>query len=276
MKKLLLISLIISLLLSGCGKKEEENPPSKNNNDDIAGYKLVSTMDCEALQKEIVYMQKGVIITAENEVYAYNTEQKYSNGTNCAKFDEKVELFAIGDGSVYEKDKGVNFKVADLTLTRSDTAVSNKRLTPIHEAGYYIYMYGPQKNNQTTTYGVKKNSRTIYSFELGIDRRKENGFERIYYTIEKEQEDYSVSEGEIIVDFLYSRNEADYLKDYIRSDKSFYQRKITNKTECEEIVDVKCNYEWYKNDTLTSIVNRIAYYSTDELILKDGKIYNKS
>jgi len=277
---LFIILMSMCLLLNGCTNNVDNNiAPETNNIEDnnyIEGYEYIKTIDCEALKKEVKFMKDGVIITATNEVYGYNVDQKYSNDTNCSKFEDTVEIMLIGEGKVYENNQQVSFNLEDLSMTKSITELTSRRIEPIKDAGYYIYMQGPAKEGSSNTmYGVKNNSNIIYSFELGLGTKKENGFNRTYYKVEKEQIDYELSDDEIIVDFLYNKKEADFVKDFIRTNKSYYGKRITNPEESEQYVDIKPEYEWYKDEVISKIIDEVVYISDTQLITKDGKVYNK-
>ena len=282
LKSIILFIFLISmcLLLTGCGKTdntEKETELEKDENE-ITGYSYVETIVCDAFEKDIIFINKDIFITSDSEAYAYNIEKQYSNGTNGAKFEDSVKLVLISNKNIFEEDKKVTFNVTDVTLTKSDySALDGKDVKPVKEAGYYIYMNGPAKgNNKSTLYGIKKNTNILYSFTLGIGTEKDkNGMVSSNRFIENEQIDYSVPEDEIIISFLYSSKEEDYLKDYIRTNKSIYKRRIVNAEESEQYVDVKREYEWYKDETLSKIVDKIVYFDDVKLITKDGKVYNK-
>ena len=276
MKKLLYL-VFITLLLSGCGKETVNKQEKKDNINDIEGYTYIATIDCQILEKEIKYMLKGIIITNDNEVYAYNVDKKYSNGTNCAKFEESIENIIIDGDKFYENNSQITFKLEDLSLIRSDNDLTIKRIEPLRGEKYYMVMQGPTKEGYSNTlYGIKNNSNIIYKFQIGVGTRKENGFNRTYYIIEKEEPDYEVSEEEIIINFSYNRKEEDFIKDFILTNKNYYAKRITNIKECTEIVDIRCNYEWYKDEVLSKIMDKLVYVYEDEIITKEGKIYHKN
>ena len=279
MKKKILIYIglvMVCVSLSACGNNNNGDENKGEDENYIEGYEYVKTIDCEALKKEIKFMKDGIIITKDNAVYAYNVDQKYSNGTNCSKFDDTVKIMFIKDGKVYEKNKQVNFDPINLSMTKSNNTLTDRYLEFMKAAGYYMYMRGPTKEGySSTTYAIKDNSNVIYSFEMGFGRKKENSFYRYYYKVEKNKIDYSVPEDEIIVDFLYNVKEEDFAKDFIRTNKSYYRKRVTNLEESEKYVDVKREYEWYKDEVISKIIDKLAYISDTELITKDGKVYHK-
>ena len=278
MKKILSVILIgvLVIILSGCGNKEleePENPPK----DEIEGYTYVTTLNCEALEKEIKYMKNGIIITNDNEVYAYNADKKYSNGTDCAKFEQPVEIKIIDGDKFYENDKQLLFKLEDLSMTTNSGDLTVRQINALKEVGYSISMQGPTQDGYANThYGIKGNSNIIYKFQIGIGTKKVNGFNKTYNKVEKEQIDYSVPEDEVIISFYYNKTEKDFIYDFIRTNKSYYGKRITNIEECNEFVDVKCNYEWYKNDVLSKIADILISTYGGEIITKDGKIYHEN
>ena len=273
-KKIIFVCLIVLCLLVGCGTNNKE---TSKNKDAIEGYELVSTIECEALSKEIEFINDKVIITKEKEAYAYNLDTKYSNGTNCAKFDDLVEVTTIDGDTVYEKTKQVKFNVNDLTISKSSFDLIQRKMEPIQDKGYYLFMSGPTKEGlSNTSYAIKKDGNEIFSFQLSLGRRKAaNGFYQSYYKIEKEAIDYSAPAGEIIKAFAFHKKEDDFLKDFILTDKSYFSKRITNLDDCQNYVDIKCEYELYKNETLTKIINKLIYVYDNLLITKEGKVYNK-
>ena len=172
--------------------------------------------------KVIKYMKNGIIITSDDEVYAYSIE-------------------------------------------------------PLREAKYTLLMQGPtQEGYANTLYGIKGSSNTIYKFQIVVGTKKVNGFNRTYYKVEKEQVDYSVPEGEIIISFAYNINEEEMINDFIRTDKSYYSKRIINASECKDYVDIKCQYEWYKDEALSKIADKLIYAYDGEIVTKEGKIYQKN
>jgi len=279
-KKILVLSLIVlCLLLSGCGKKVEE-PKEVVDKDAIEGYKKVATIDCEALSKDIRYMKNGIIITADNEVYAYDIEQKFSNNTNCIKFEDSVQVAMIENDKVYEMNDGklqqVDFKIEEMEITRKSADFMLNKTGIIKDAGYTLFMQGPKKDGNNTIYGVKGNGNVIYEFEVSPFIDRSGTFARTKYQIKNEVEGYSVPKDEIILDFIYHKDDENYIKDYIKTNKSFYGKRITNSEECKEYVDVKCEYEWFKDKVVSKIIDKIVYLYDEILITKDGLIYNKN
>lgn len=277
MKKSLsfMFPLVLCLLLSGCGMQTVDD-------NKIDGFEYVSTIDCEALKKDIKYMKDGVIITSADEVYAYNVDQKYSNGTNSSKFKESVKIAMIANNKVYElkgkKLRQVDFDTKNMKITKRNPISSLNNVDILRDAGYSLFMSGPKKKEKITSYGIKGSDNVIYSFEMHYSRskgNKANPFGKTVAKVKNQQKDHTVADGEIILDFLYNRKEEDFIKDYIRTDKSYYEKRITNLEESQEFVDVKSIYEWYKNEALSKIIDNIAYYSDGVLITKDGKVYNK-
>jgi len=137
--------------------------------------------------------------------------------------------------------------------------------------------------NNNTAFGIKNNN--IYMFRIAKNDGKT--------IIDKEHIVYSVPSDEIILDFYFSTDakienrdgkifwrdtgniEVDISRKYILTDKSYYRPKLINE-ECKKYLDVKCQYEWQKDDELSEIRNDILFRDSEYLILSNGRVFYNS
>lgn len=131
-------------------------------------------------------------------------------------------------------------------------------------------------------YEVKKkvledNSKLYYESLVvpGIEKYEEQHYlkEGKIYTKNHEIYNYDFN-GETILDYNFDINN-DITNYIIKTDKAYYILEIVNEEECEKYIDVKCDYNYVKNDFLTDKYNEISYvygvnYETIFAIMKNG------
>ena len=155
---------------------------------------------------------------------------------------------------------------------------------PLKTSGYH-YVY------------ATKNDNNIYFIKYRLTRFELNEPTDREIKILSEEVVYSIPKDEKIIDFYYSGyvpcnyfnddyySDEDYnnmcitgteaWKKYIISDKAYYRPLLQN-TECEKYLDIPCEYEWQRDDDISSIINNYVYIDNYMILTKDGKVYKNN
>jgi len=300
MKNSFIILLTITFLMSGCSHRKNIDVLDK-----IAGYEYDNTIICKVFDKKIKYLYydniNNFIVTEDNDVYIFNLYQLYSGDQNCKKIDGKFDDIVhidieyqdnglylgkyIGQTAYYNSNfqivsvDSINYKIVRRNIYKYQQEELKAYLRAIKEKGYTKF----RMTNNNTAFGIKNNN--IYMFRIAKNDGKT--------IIDKEHIVYSVPSDEIILDFYFSTDakienrdgkifwrdtgniEVDISRKYILTDKSYYRPKLINE-ECKKYLDVKCQYEWQKDDELSEIRNDILFRDSEYLILSNGRVFYNS
>lgn len=215
------------------------------------------TIVCDALKK-VKYVDEvdRYIITTDDELYELNLSKKYSTtNQNCQKVTDlkiknKIYDIYIGeDNKMYqnyeeglkERMERYNGDLIILDMLSRDDVVSIREI----KSGDYAL------DNSPFVYEILKSDGKIYECEIVVINKE--------VKILKQEIKYEIP-GEIIKKYKLSYSDIEELgpsHTYIITDKGFYTSKLKN-SECEDYVDIKCEYEYIKEEYFSRKVNEIA------------------
>ena len=243
--KVLLI-VIILCGLCGCAKQEEQKTEQQKTEQQYGKFK--EKINCEELNEIKISDTIGFLTESGNYYYFGN----FSDGTNCKKVEIENEIvkFASDNGDTIlfdnenRKYRLVNQKISEIdnfdglwraeALSTDNNAIKSTN-GPASVVGYYVL----------------RNDGIIYLLNMN-----------------NEELDRISIENEIIMDFYASG-----LIKWIKTNKSYYMRKVKDE-KCFQHDDIKCEYEYIKDEKLTSHYDDIAFFDDENVVvLKDGNSY---
>lgn len=253
MKKIIIIILTL-LTLTGC----------KNFKDDIfmEGYikndevKVKTT--CRALKNVLVY-KNDYFITNDGTIYLLSNKKFSETNENCKKYDTNFKPAKILNFSGVDVIfiVSTNNKIYEITnVYDNEIKFREKEYNDIPDylfnddvkyayTGAYIAV-----SDIIMDFLVLKNDGKLYRVNIERTYTSEEGFYR-----------YNIINNELFKDFGEEKIQR-FDTSYILTDKNVYIKSITNK-ECLEYADIKCNYDFVKNDYLRQYMNSLVYVGFD-------------
>lgn len=233
------------------------------------------TIKCPVLNDEniigyIASKSERYIVT-KNTVYVLNKSKLFSNDTNCKSiitenFDSDIFNVSCdwGGCSIETQNNYYSYSATDDKITKmeEDMEIYYKNFGQFSKLG----------NNVLTNIGTYINFED-YIFILSIDNKI-----KLYKPTYDNNGNKGVGEyKDINYDFKGETVKA-IIDNYIKTDKAYYKisKYATNKDECKKYADVKCQYEYKieKAKYLTENYDKIAIVSSNEIIDKEGNIYD--
>lgn len=319
MKKLLVLLLCL-LVVVGCGKKEgeekqdTETPKLIDTKDEFSGYRYVESITCDALSENIKYFNfdsqysNGWFVTEDNEAYYFDLLYKFSDETNCRKYDGEfpeiiytermedgsVRLFNEAYHQVVLKFEDSEVKVITVNYSNSSYLHDIETRIPFRRLRNKILKDNNLSNIQlvpktyasslTSIYAIDYYAEGYYTPDFNNDTIL-NGYLTDYEEVFKVK-DYN----EVIMDFYYVTNdkyengEFNYTSSYdtlftiysenmyVKTNKAYY-RYMVKDDKCYEYLDIPCEYALIKDDELSEIVHDIVYRDSIMMILSNGRIF---
>jgi len=309
---IIVLAILLITILKIRGVNISINKVNINNIDQIAEYKYDTTINCEAFDNEIKYfnyysnLNRGWLVTENDDVYLFNLYELYSNNTNCKKIDDKFDeiSFVVRDidggfkyfnsnmqeiyinisdyngtveaSDVYDRDNFV-YGVYDST----NTDVRKTILTVLEENGYIKTQLAPGP------LGIKGDNK-IYGFYLSNIGGNANFLDE--FIIRNQTVEFRADYGEKIIDFYftpnvdyyyYGRSDSHYNEEklnnymfdnFVLTDKGYYRYLLVDE-DCEKYIDIECEYKLMKDEELTKFKDYILYRDELVLITKNGRVY---
>lgn len=264
MKKIL-FSLIILVLITGCGVKNNEK---NSSNEEIKTSKVEKVLkenrmqkfnwNCDVSLNEIkeVDWSSRLFITTNNELYSLLFEDKlYSNNQICKKIETELKFERFVNSALITTNNEI------YAYIQSENKIINEE-----DILYNGFVGG-------FDYSIFHADKNIYY--AGYDSSEMGGGNKMYYKVnnnnvslfyELNKDDLNVYNFENNEIFLNGSNEI------LQTDKAFYTYGITNKKECQKYADVKCEYGLIK-DNISEIYSDIYLYNKYFIILKNNDNY---
>lgn len=262
-------------------EKKENTSENQSKNKLSKGFQerhtYYKTIKCPVLNDENIIGYIGgsasgniQYIVTKNTVYVLNKSKLFSNDTNCKSiitenFDSDIFNTSCdwGGCSIETQNNYYTYSATDDKITKmeEDMEIYYKNFGRFSKLG----------NN------VLKDIGTYINFEdyvliLSVDN-KIKLYKPTFDNNGNEIGEYK----DINYDFKGETVKA-IIDNYIKTDKAYYKisKYATNKDECKKYADVKCQYEYKieKAKYLTENYDKIAIVSSNEIIDKEGNIYD--
>lgn len=273
--KMILVTLIIfgMFLITGCEKKiDVSNNLKEPDKFEKLKEKLESVeWSCEISVSDIktikdngmMELQPKMFITYNGDLYQFSVDKKYSNGTNCKKYDfnEKFENFYI-----YPNDRYLSLLVTTTgdfkDLDEDGNLVDFYSLVPKEYNAYIEKIYNENHNNYVkyitghygyyNVYNIKDNK--VFLKQISDSGRYKN--------------------EELFAEFPNNENFISLNGRVFKTNKNYYRVDITNEKECNEYEDVNCIEGLVKFDDLENEYENISYFNGNYIIFNgDSKLY---
>lgn len=260
MNKLKCISLLgIIVLLCGCSSKAiKENIASSSDNNVAENKTLINRRgteydwNCEVSLTNIkdININYMRFISKDGDLYEFDLEKKFSStNNNCKKVDTDIKFERFIASTIISKDNKIYRYENSKLLER-----------PLEYTGGFQYDYFDKNNNYVIFSYVNNIGGFIKDNKVYVYKLSNNDS-----TIISEKEIYKFADDEYYIG-TYG--------ELIKTNKAYYIYGITNKKECSDFADVKCEYGIVKDEELTNAYNDIQYTNDYYFIFKDSdKIY---
>ena len=254
---------IITILLTGC---------NGNVTRDLrhAGFNLSSSeFECSAFfpenkktlaNEEMIYTNGTYAITKKGNLYDISLSQPYANKENCKSIEFSIPIIAYMDDSIL---KGGNNKFYYAPGNTSSTPLTE---VTINDSNYQLYELLLGNENVEKVMTIDSNNGIYFTLENGtvyqynIVRQNYNS----PYTIAGKTPVYEEEKYGKIIDFNYA---GESTITYIKTENEIYRMQKVNEEECSKYADIKCEYEFKKDKTLTEYYkDKILYYGPSILI----------
>lgn len=262
-------------------EKKENTSENQSKNKLSKGFQerhtYYKTIKCPVLNDENIIGYIGgsasgniQYIVTKNTVYVLNKSKLFSNDTNCKSiitenFDSDIFNTSCDWG-------GCNIETQNNYYTYSATDDKTTKMEEDMEIYYKSFgRFSKLGNNVLTNIGTYINFED-YVLILSVDN-KIKLYKPTFDNNGNEIGEYK----DINYDFKGETVKA-IIDNYIKTDKAYYKisKYATNKEECKKYADVKCQYEYKieKAKYLTENYDKIAIVSSNEIIDKEGNIYD--
>lgn len=266
MKKIYLILICLTLLFGVCGcnnQSNSNNSDSKyNENNNMAKNEK---LNCSILNNiKMVFIEESLYVT--NDGYLYKMGN-FSDGTNCKKIDDNIKFTKMIDMFLMDNQENLYSIDNDSQLKKYE-----------YPSNYEIYINDESivkatisYNTPNTTYFLR-NDGIIYTGILKLEQKPGVADKNII----TDEKIYKSFPNEKILDFSLETQDSIM---WIKTDKSYYVKRIKDEN-CQKYDDIKCEYDFVKDEYLTKKYNDISYIygcitsmPTCNYVQKDGKKY---
>ncbi len=265
--KLLFLFIFIILLCTGCGNSEI------NRDLRHAGFTMSKDpFNCEALipksDKEfemIKYLGSSYAITTNGVIYELSFGQLFSNQKHCMRANTELTVEAIiGEVAFKSKDN----KIYYFKATNGAAAYTE---VPFSDSNYYTYRFffdDPNivkvQNVGNSSYYVLKTNGTVYNYVIKKERN--------YISLVSNNTVYTAENlGSKIVDFNYAGDQSE--STFVRTEDKIFRNEALNRKDCNEYIDIQCEYAFSEDATLTKYYDRILAYNGSMLITDYLKVF---
>ena len=225
-------------------------------------YERDNGIKCDAY-KDIRLKRGSYFITNDGTLYITSDKKYSTTNQNCKVYDDNIKIRSVIDGVLVAIDKTKyiveNNENNEITFKKDNNVLLNSYLLE-EDIKYAIKddgEYYEEDGSRLYTYYVLKNDGKLYRMVFVVKYNPSTS--KYTYTLEKNELALEF-EGEKITDFYISNNPN---SGYIITDKTIYLQEVKNK-ECLEYEDIKCNYEFIKNNYLTKYLNNILSFDYSE------------
>lgn len=266
--KLVFLFILVMFICTGCENNSEVTRDLRHS-----GFNMdKEPFDCEALipksDKEfemIKYLGSNYAITTNGVIYDISFSGKFSNDKHCMRANDKLNVEAIIGENVFKaKDnkiyyfRGSNNAAAYTEVTSSDNNYTT----------YRFFFNDPDivkvQNIGDSTYYVLKSNGNVYDYRI----KKERGAIQLLST----NAVYTAENlGSKIVDFNYAGDQSE--STFVRTENKIFRNEALNRKECNDYIDVDCQYEFVEDATLTKHYDRILAYNGSILITDYLKVF---
>lgn len=262
-------------------EKKENTSENQSKNKLSKGFQerhtYYKTIKCPVLNDENIIGYIGgsasgniQYIVTKNTVYVLNKSKLFSNDTNC-----KSIITENFDSEIFDAScdwGGCSIETQNNYYTYSAT---DDKITKMEEEMEIYYkdfgQFSKLGNN------VIKNIGTFVNLEDYVLILSADNKIKLYKPTFDNNGNEIGEYKDINYDFKGETVKA-IINNYIKTDKAYYKisKYATNKDECKKYADVKCQYEYKieKAKYLTENYDKIAIVSSNEIIDKEGNIYD--
>ncbi len=259
MKKKVIFLFVIGIFLLGlCGCHKIEG---NTNEETFESFR--EKINCPSLSDikfsnriELDYLYGG-FLTNSGEYYYLG---KFSDGTNCRKveLDSKIVRFVHSEGETYLLDEQNN------VYSYSSYEYNNIKLVTDY-SGIAAWRARDMIDDSNA---LKGNDGMVPGTDEATYILKDDGVIYLYNYPHQELNKIFI-ENEKILDF----SSGPEFINWIKTDKAMYLGQVKDQ-RCFEYDDIECEYEYVKNEALTSRYDEIAFVDRfGWALLKDGSIY---
>ena len=265
--KLLFLFIFMMFICTGCGNSE------MNRDLRHSGF----TMDEEPFNSEalspksdkefekIKYLGSNYVITTNGVIHEISFGQKFSNDKHCKRADTELTVEAIfGEEAFRAKDNKIYYFKGTNGIepyTAVSTADSNYS-TYAHFLGQLDVVKVQSVGN--SSYYVLKNNGTVYNY---VVKKERYGIVDLSITTVYTSENL----GSKIIDFNYAGDQSEAT--FVRTEDKIFRNEALNRKDCQEYVDIECEYEFDEDATLTKYYDRIMAYNGSTLITDYLKVF---
>ena len=262
-------------------EKKENTSENQSKNKLSKGFQerhtYYKTIKCPVLNDENIIGYIGgnssgttKYIVTKNTVYVLNKSKLFSNDTNC-----KSIITENFDSEIFDAScdwGGCSIETQNNYYTYSAT---DDKITKMEEEMEIYYkdfgQFSKLGNNVIKNIGTFVNLED-YVLILSVDNKIK------LYKPTFDNNGNEIGEYKDINYDFKGETVKSIINNYIKTDKAYYKisKYATNKDECKKYADVKCQYEYKieKAKYLTENYDKIAIVSSNEIIDKEGNIYD--
>ena len=266
-RKILFLIILMSFICTGCGNSEVTRELRHS------GFTMdKEPFNCEALipksDKEfemIKYLGSTYAITTNGVIHEISFGQKFSNDKHCMRAKTELTVEAIIGETVF---KAKDNKIYYFKSTNNAAAYTE---VPYTDSNYYTYRFffdDPEiikaQSIGSSSYYVLKTNGNVYNYIIAKDRY---GVRLVSNNTVYTAENF----GSKIVDFNYAGDQSEAT--FVRTENKIYRNEALNRKDCNEYIDIECEYEFAEDATLTKYYDRILAYNGSMLITDYLKIF---
>lgn len=265
--KLLFLFIFMMFICTGCDNSE------MNRDLRHSGFTMdPEPFNCEALSpkrdkefEKIKYLGSNYVITTNGVIHEISFGQKFSNDKHCMRAKTELTVEAIfGENAFRAKDNKIYY-------FRGNNGAAAYTEVPYTDGNYstYAHFLGQLdvvkvQSVGNSSYYVLKNNGTVYNYIIKKER---------YGIVDLSINTVYTSEnlGSKIVDFNYAGDQSEAT--FVRTEDKIFRNEALNRKDCNEYVDIQCEYEFAEDATLTKYYDRIMAYNGSMLITDYLKVF---
>ena len=258
--KLVFLFMMVMFVCTGCENNSEVTRDLRHS-----GFNMDrEPFNCEALipksDKEfemIKYLGSNYAITTNGVIYDISFSGMFSNGKSCMRANDKLNVEAIMGETVFKaKDNKIYY------FRGSNNAAAYTEV-PFSENNYSTYRFFFDDPEIVKVQSVKDSSYYVLKTYGNVND----------YKIKKERDRilllstnavYAAENlGSKIVDFNYAGEQSE--STFVRTENKIFRNEALNRKECNDYIDVDCQYSFAEDATLTKHYDRKLAYNGSTL-----------
>lgn len=266
--KLVFLFMMVMFVCTGCENNSEVTRDLRHS-----GFNMDrEPFNCDALipksDKEfemIKYLGSNYAITTNGVIYDISFSGMFSNGKSCMRANDKLNVEAIMGETVF---KAKDNKIYYFRGSNNAAAYTEVPLSDNNYSTYRFFFDDPEivkvQSVKDSSYYVLKTNGNVYDYKIKKER------DRILllstnavYTAE--------NLGSKIVDFNYAGDQSE--STFVRTENKIFRNEALNRKECNDYIDVDCQYSFAEDATLTKHYDRILAYNGSTLITDYLKVF---